>query len=70
MKWDVHDPDVLTAVAYHPTGHPELSPIGWAVYLMDYLEPGERISSNARNVPAALKDPLDGLRVTTSVLTQ
>ena len=61
MKWDVHDPDVLTAVAYHPTGHPELNPIGWAVYLADYLEPGRTYFFEREEMyQAALKDPLMG----------
>jgi predicted HD superfamily hydrolase involved in NAD metabolism len=68
VKWDVHDPDVLTAVAYHPTGHPELSPIGWAVYLADYLEPGRTYFFEREEMyQAALKDPLDGLRRVTTL---
>ena len=36
----VEDEGLLRAVAYHTLGHPELDPLGRALYLADYLEPG------------------------------
>lgn len=36
----VEDSELLTAVAYHTTGHPEFGRLGRFLYLADYLEPG------------------------------
>lgn len=36
----VRDRELLRAVTYHTTGHPELGPAGRALYLADFLEPG------------------------------
>lgn len=36
----VDDPDLLLAVGYHTLGHPDLSPMGRALYAADFLEPG------------------------------
>lgn len=36
----VEDEELLTAVAYHPVGHPELGTLGRFLYLADFLEPG------------------------------
>lgn len=57
-KWGIESKDVLMAVAHHSTGHPEMAPIGWSIYLADYLEPGrpflenrEMLIQEARNYP-------------------
>jgi 2-amino-4-hydroxy-6-hydroxymethyldihydropteridine diphosphokinase len=36
------DPAVVSAIRHHTLGHPELDPLGRALYLADYLEPGRR----------------------------
>ena len=36
----VDDEELLTALAYHTLGHPDLGRIGWALYAADFLEPG------------------------------
>ncbi len=60
--------DVLMAVAYHPTGHPNLTPMGWIVYIADYLEPGRSYFDFREDFLAAAKnDPLEGaIRVSNS----
>lgn len=37
---DVADPELRDAVRYHTVGHPSLGPLGRALYLADFLEPG------------------------------
>jgi HD superfamily phosphohydrolase YqeK len=59
----VDDDALLTAIAYHPLGHPRLDALGRMLYLADYLEPGrtflvvERAAQRAR-MPAAAADIL------------
>lgn len=36
----ITDANILRAIAYHPTGHPEFDWIGEALYLADFMEPG------------------------------
>jgi predicted HD superfamily hydrolase involved in NAD metabolism len=36
----IHSKDLLDAVRYHPTGLPNLSPEGLALFVADYAEPG------------------------------
>lgn len=65
-SFDVDEYDVLMAVAYHPTGHPNLSPLGWCVYLADFLEPGRfYFEFREAYLERAKNDPLDGLRLIT-----
>ena len=44
----VDDASLLTAIAYHTTGHPDFGALGQALYMADYLEPGRRGLANAR----------------------
>lgn len=36
----ITDAEILRAIAYHPTGHPEFEVVGEALYLADFMEPG------------------------------
>lgn len=38
----VEDASLLTAIAFHTTGHPDFGALGQALYMADYLEPGRR----------------------------
>jgi HD superfamily phosphohydrolase YqeK len=55
----VRDESVLTAIAYHSTGHADLDLLGELLYLADYLEPGRKRDSDRA---AALRDRLPGDR--------
>ncbi len=44
----MEDDEVLTAIAYHTVGHPDLSLIGRLLYLADFLEPGRRFDAEGR----------------------
>ena len=67
-NYGIKNKDVLMAVAYHPTGHPELSPIGWIIYISDYLEPGRTSMENREEyLQKACDDPLQGLKIVTEI---
>lgn len=38
-RFGVHDPEVLDAVAFHPTGNAHLGPVGLVLFVADYVEP-------------------------------
>ncbi|MBI1388366.1 MAG: HD domain-containing protein [bacterium] len=70
-KFDLDEYDVMMAIAYHPTGHPNLTPMGWIVYLADFLEPGRTYYDfRADYFNAALANPLSGLRLVTDAKIQ
>ncbi len=65
-EYQIRDSGVLMAVAYHPTGHPDLTPIGWMVYIADYLEPGRVYFPKREDyLRVACADPLEGLKLVT-----
>jgi HD superfamily phosphohydrolase YqeK len=61
----VDDEELLLAIAFHSTGHPDLGELGEFLYLADYLEPGRKIRSS--RLPA-LRARLPGERE--AVLTE
>ncbi len=67
-NYGIKNKDVLMAVAYHPTGHPDLTPIGWIIYIADYLEPGRITMENReKSLKKACNDPLQGLKIVTEL---
>lgn len=42
------DPDLLRAIRYHTIGHPDLDPLGRALYLADFLEPAREFEKEWR----------------------
>jgi len=40
LHWDFKDQEVLSAIRFHTSGHPDLEPIGKIVFLADGIEPG------------------------------
>lgn len=66
QEYGIEDDEVLMAVAYHSTGHPNQTPIGWIVYLADILEPGRTfIKKREALLQTAMDQPLEGLRQVT-----
>ncbi len=59
----VADEELLSAVAWHTLGHPALGPLGRALYLADFLEPGRgfqplRLATLRARMPAATDEVL------------
>lgn len=42
-KYEVDNQDILSAILYHTTGHPDMTMLEKIVYLADYIEPGRKI---------------------------
>ena len=38
-EFGIVNPSALDAIAYHPTGHPGLDDLGFAIFIADYIEP-------------------------------
>lgn len=55
----VRDEELLLAITYHSTGHPEFGLLGKYLYMADFLDPGRRILVSTRE---ALRDRLPGDR--------
>lgn len=58
----VRDGELLTAIAYHTLGHPELGRLGRALYAADFLEPGRNLLNEWREgLRARMPDQLDAV---------
>ena len=42
-KYGVDDPEILSAIAYHTTGHPDMTLLEKIIFVADYIEPNRRI---------------------------
>ena len=51
-KYGITDPEILSAIAYHTTGKPEMTLLEKIVYIADYIEPRR---DKAPNLPAMRK---------------
>lgn len=45
-KYGITDPDILSAIAYHTTGRPNMSTLEKIIYIADYIEPRRCKASN------------------------
>ena len=41
-KFDINDEDILNAIKWHTTGHPDMSLLEKIIYIADYIEPSRR----------------------------
>ncbi len=44
----VRDEELLLAIAYHSTGHPDFGDLGKFLYMADFLEPGRKFLAEER----------------------
>jgi len=63
-RFGVDDPDVLSAIAKHTRGAPEMSPLDCVVYLADSLEPARTFAERAELWEYALRDLAGATRET------
>ncbi|MCX7882017.1 MAG: bis(5'-nucleosyl)-tetraphosphatase (symmetrical) YqeK [Brevinematales bacterium] len=42
-RYRIQDEDILFVIAHHSTGHPDYGPLGWVVYVSDYLDPNRKL---------------------------
>ncbi|MGC9328645.1 MAG: bis(5'-nucleosyl)-tetraphosphatase (symmetrical) YqeK [Candidatus Hinthialibacter sp.] len=67
-QYGIQDHDILMTVAYHPTGHPDLPPIGWMTYIADFLEPGRTFFERREEyLEEACRNPILGLKKVTQL---
>lgn len=50
VKYDVTDPEVLSAIRFHTTGKPEMTLLEKIVYIADYIEPGRCKAPNLEKI--------------------
>lgn len=55
-EYGVADPEVLSAIRHHPTGHASFGPLGHAVFIADYCEPGQANPDHETLIEEALRD--------------
>ncbi|ERJ13728.1 bis(5'-nucleosyl)-tetraphosphatase (symmetrical) YqeK [Haloplasma contractile] len=41
-RFNIKDEDILNAIKYHVTGHPNMNEVAKVVYIADYIEPGRK----------------------------
>ncbi|MFN3660405.1 MAG: bis(5'-nucleosyl)-tetraphosphatase (symmetrical) YqeK, partial [Brevinematales bacterium] len=41
-QYNIHDEEILFVIAHHSTGHPDYTPLGWVIYVSDYLDPNRK----------------------------
>jgi predicted HD superfamily hydrolase involved in NAD metabolism len=43
IKYEVNDPEILTAIKYHTTGRPAMTLMEKIIFVADYIEPNRRV---------------------------
>ncbi len=49
-KYNIHDEDILNAIAYHTTGKPDMSLLEKIIYISDYIEPSRQTIPNLSEI--------------------
>lgn len=57
-KYDVRNEEILSAITYHTTGKPAMSPLEKIIYIADYIEP---MRDKAANLPKIRKLAFENL---------
>jgi predicted HD superfamily hydrolase involved in NAD metabolism len=55
----VTDPDILEAIRYHPTGHPDMGMLARIIFLADTIEPTRRQRDDLKRIRALAHEDLD-----------
>lgn len=58
-KYGVEDPEILSAIAWHTTGRPDMSMLEKIIYIADYIEPAREKAPNLERVRKAAFADLD-----------
>lgn len=58
-KYEITDEEILHAILYHTTGHPQMSLLEKIVYIADYIEPGRDHAANLDDVRRLCFQDLD-----------
>lgn len=49
-QYGISDPEILTAIQYHTTGHPNMSLLEKIIYIADYIEPRRYKAANLEHL--------------------
>lgn len=49
-QYGISDPEILTAIQYHTTGHPNMSLLEKIIYIADYIEPRRYKATNLEHL--------------------
>lgn len=58
-KYDVEDEEILSAIRFHTTGHPDMTKLEKIVFLADYMEPGRDKAPNLPLIRSLVFEDLD-----------
>ncbi|MDD6614847.1 MAG: bis(5'-nucleosyl)-tetraphosphatase (symmetrical) YqeK [Lachnospiraceae bacterium] len=58
-KYDVTDPEILSAITWHTTGKPEMTALEKIIFLADYIEPMRTKASNLPEIRRMAFEDLD-----------
>jgi predicted HD superfamily hydrolase involved in NAD metabolism len=58
-KYDVNDPEILSAIAWHTTGKPGMTTLEKIIYIADYIEPMRTKAANLTEIRALAFSDLD-----------
>ena len=65
-KYQVEDEEILSAIRYHTTGHPDMTVLEKIIYLADYIEPGRAMDCKPHSLQevriACFQNLDDGMR--------
>ncbi|MCI2048481.1 MAG: bis(5'-nucleosyl)-tetraphosphatase (symmetrical) YqeK [Lachnospiraceae bacterium] len=59
-EYGVNDPEILSAIAGHTTGHPGMTDLEKIIFIADYIEPGRSVAENLDEIRrCAFRESLD-----------
>lgn len=58
-KYGINDPDILSAITYHTTGHPDMSLMDKIIFVADYIEPNRKMIRDLTDIRKEAYEDLD-----------
>ncbi|MGC8764927.1 MAG: bis(5'-nucleosyl)-tetraphosphatase (symmetrical) YqeK [Brevinematia bacterium] len=55
-RFKIEDKEILNAIRYHPTGHPDFGLFEKVIFASDYLDPSRRLKGQKRILKIAMND--------------
>ena len=58
-KYGIKDPDILSAITYHTTGHPDMCLMDKIIFVSDYIEPNRKMIRDLTEIRKEAYEDLD-----------
>ena len=58
-KFGIKDPDILSAITYHTTGHPGMSLLDKIIFVADYIEPNRKMIRDLTEIRREAYEDID-----------